>query len=81
MKEQSAKAQEPASSVVQLHVVHMCTKPDALYMLEDKMYAASPPSSSSSVQQLLHWSAGYPSTTVDIIAGTVPGRLRLPVIH
>lgn len=53
------------SSVVPLRLVHTCAKPDALYMLPDRLYSTTevgkqPPPASSGV---------------DVIATAVPGRI------
>ena len=63
LDEQLSQLQE--SSGAHLRMSHMSVIPDALYMVEDKEYAASLP-------RPAHIPSS--SSTVDIIAGTVPGE-------
>lgn len=56
------------NAVVPLRLVHTCAKPDALYMLPDRLYSTSVVGG----KQLPSVSSG-----VDIIAATVPGRIAV----
>ena len=63
LEEQLSESQELSGAHFRLK--HMSVIPDALYMVEDKEYAASLPPPAHIPSS---------SSTVDIIAGTIPGE-------
>jgi len=63
LEEQLSESQELGGA--HLRLKHMSVIPDALYMVEDKEYAASLPPPAHIPSS---------SSTVDIIAGTIPGE-------
>jgi len=73
IKEQSARGQD--NSVVQLHVVPQssCAIPDALYMLDDRTCPLLRHHQLLHQQQQAAPRGAASSSTVDIIAGTIPG--------
>jgi len=72
LKEQTVRGMD--NSAVQLRVMHTCAIPDALYMLDDRTCPLQLHQQHLATRQQRHQQQHRStSSTVDIIAGTIPG--------